>query len=258
MTKIISYNVNGIRAALRKDLLLWLKAAQPDVFCMQEIKAFEDQLDTDQFRKLGYHVSWNPAEKKGYSGTAILSKEQPRETILALDFDELDREGRFILSHFETFSILNIYMPSGASKEGRQEVKLEFLEHFSDKIQEILKKHSNLIICGDFNICRLDIDIHNPKMNIRTPGWTPEERNWFQDFLEKNKMIDSFRVFNQEPHHYTWWSYMARAREKNLGWRIDYQLVSKPLENKLDRAVILSRAKHSDHCPVSIELNMEL
>lgn len=258
MTKIISYNVNGIRAALRKDFLHWVKAAHPEVLCLQEVKAHQDQLDLTLFEDLGYHISWNAAEKKGYSGTATLSKKEPEEVVCHLGFEELDREGRFILSHFQNFSVLNIYMPSGASKEGRQSLKLDFLLHFKETIKNILRQHPRLIINGDFNIVRLDIDIHNPKMNIRTPGWTPEERHWFQLFLEETGMVDSFREFNHDPHQYTWWSYMARARVKNLGWRIDYQLVSEALREELNRAVILSGAQHSDHCPVCINLDVLL
>lgn len=256
MTKIISYNVNGIRAALKKDFSLWVKAAQPDVLCLQEVKALEEQVDLSSFEKLGYHISWNSAEKKGYSGTATFSKKPPQSVETNFDFEELDREGRFLISHFDTFSVLNLYMPSGASKLGRQEVKLEFLVHFQEKIKSLLEKQPLLIINGDFNIVRLDIDIHNPRMNIRTPGWTPEEREWFQGFLDQTKMVDSFREFNHEPHQYTWWSYMARARAKNLGWRIDYQLVSEALQPKLNRAVILSSAKHSDHCPICVDLDL--
>lgn len=254
MPKIISYNVNGIRAALKKDWIAWLKAVDADVVCLQEVKATIDQVDLTEIKELGYHIEWNAAEKRGYSGTATFSKVKPKSVTKHIRFETLDREGRFLLTEFNDFSVLNVYLPSGSNKEERQLLKIEFLAFFDQYIQNVLKNSPKLVICGDFNICRLDIDIHNPKMNIRTPGWTPLERNWFNNFLENNKLIDTFRYFNNEPHQYTWWSYMARARVKNLGWRIDYQLISKALENNLSRAVILSNAKHSDHCPVLIEL----
>lgn len=252
--KVITYNVNGIRAALSKNWLEWLKATQADVVCLQEIKASPDQLvDLHLLEELGYQHYWYPAEKKGYSGTAILTKITPKHIEYGCGLADYDREGRVIRADFEHCSVLSTYFPSGSSGDERQAFKYRFLNDFKNYIDELKTTLPNLVICGDYNICHKPIDIHNPKSNANSSGFLPEEREWMERFIQSG-FVDSFRYFNEEPHHYTWWSYRAGARAKNLGWRIDYTLVSESLQLHLKRAAILPDAKHSDHCPVLVEL----
>lgn len=252
--KIISYNVNGIRSAISKDWLAWLQATDADIVCLQEIKATPDQVsDLFLIEQLGYHHYWYPAEKKGYSGTAIFSKKQPLHVEYGCGIEVYDREGRVIRADFEEVSIMCTYFPSGSSGDERQAFKIKFLADFNQYIATLKTQFPKLVICGDYNICHRAIDIHNPKSNANSSGFLPEEREWMESFINAG-FIDSFRHFNQDPHHYTWWSYRAGARGKNLGWRIDYHLVSKELEANLKRAAILPEAKHSDHCPILLEL----
>ncbi|MRX48526.1 exodeoxyribonuclease III [Pedobacter puniceum] len=254
--KIISYNVNGIRAAINKEWLSWLQATNADIVCLQEIKATPDQIaDLFLIEQLGYYHYWYPAQKKGYSGTAILSKKQPNHVEYGCGITEYDTEGRTIRADFEDFSIMSAYFPSGSSGEERQDFKFKFLDDFYIYSQELKERFPKLIICGDYNICHKAIDIHNPKSNANSSGFLPEERAWMEKFIESG-YIDTFRYFNQDPHHYTWWSYRAGARAKNLGWRIDYHLATKALEPHLKRASILPEAKHSDHCPIVLELSI--
>ncbi|MFD1094739.1 exodeoxyribonuclease III [Salegentibacter chungangensis] len=251
--KIISYNVNGIRAALRKGFLDWLQQANPDVVCLQEIKAMPEQLDLSVFEEAGfpYHY-WYPAQKKGYSGVAILSKVEPKNVKYGTDIEYMDFEGRNIRADFEDFSVMSLYLPSGTNIE-RLEHKFKFMDDFQGYIDDLKEEIPNLIICGDYNICHEAIDIHDPVRLKNVSGFLPEEREWIDNFM-KSGFIDSFRHFNDEPHNYSWWSYRANARANNKGWRIDYNLVAEPLQEKLKRAVILPEAKHSDHCPVMVEL----
>lgn len=252
--KIVTYNINGIRAALRKGLDEWLKSTDPDVICLQEIKAREEQFDSSVFTNLGYHCYWYSAQKPGYSGTAILSKEKPIKVIYGINHENYDNEGRVMRVDFETYSVISVYMPSGSSGDSRQAFKMTFLEDFHQYISELIQQIPNLIIAGDYNICHKAIDIHNPERNQKTSGFLPEEREWLSTFIDLG-FIDTFRHFNQEPHQYSWWSYRANARSKNLGWRIDYLLATQSMESRLNRAAILSQAKHSDHCPVLVELS---
>ena len=251
--KIITYNVNGIRAAMNKGLVEWLKGANPDVLCLQEIKATPDQVDVSQFEALGYHLYWYPAQKKGYSGVAIFTKLKPLHVEYGCGIEAYDFEGRMIRVDFETCSVLCAYHPSGSSGDERQAFKMKWLEDFQNYINQLKSNIPLLVLVGDYNICHKPIDIHNPKSNAQTSGFLPEERDWFEQFVQSG-FIDSFRYFNQDPHHYSWWSYRAGARSKNLGWRIDYNLVSNHLETHLKRSVILADAMHSDHCPVLLEL----
>ncbi|MEE3037420.1 MAG: exodeoxyribonuclease III [Bacteroidota bacterium] len=253
--KVISYNINGIRAALSKGLDQWIKAAQADILCFQEIKANESQFDVQIFEDLGYHTYWFPAQKLGYSGTAILSKIKPQSINYGMGHDSYDYEGRVLKADFDDFSIINAYMPSGSSGEIRQAFKYQFLDDFYNYIKQLLNTHPNLIVCGDYNICHQPIDIHNPLRNKNTSGFLPQEREWLTSFLALG-FVDTFRNFCDEPHHYSWWSYRANARAKNLGWRIDYLLASLPLQKHLSSAQILSQAKHSDHCPVVLSLDV--
>jgi exodeoxyribonuclease-3 len=223
------------------------------VLCFQEIKASPDQFNTAVFEDLGYHHFWYPAQKKGYSGVAILSKTKPLNIKYGCGIDAYDNEGRIIQADYDQFSVISLYLPSGSSGDDRQVFKMEFLEDFIVYVDNLRKEKPNLIISGDYNICHKPIDIHNPVANANTSGFLPEERQWMDRFTQSG-FIDSFRVFNNEPHHYSWWSYRAGARGKNLGWRIDYNMVSEPLREKLKRAAILKEAMHSDHCPVLLEI----
>lgn len=252
--KIVSYNVNGIRAALKKGFIDWLKSANPDVICLQEIKAQEDQLDLSVFEAAGYGYNyWFSAQKKGYSGVAILSKTKPNNVVFGTGIESMDFEGRNIRADFDGVSVMSLYLPSGTNL-ARLEHKLEYMDLFQDYINTLKKDIPNLVICGDYNICHEAIDIHDPVRNKNVSGFLPEERAWMSQFLN-NGFIDAFREFNPEPHNYSWWSYRANSRANNKGWRLDYTLVSQPLKEKLKRAVILSEAVHSDHCPVLVELN---
>ncbi|WP_299777684.1 exodeoxyribonuclease III [uncultured Formosa sp.] len=251
--KIISYNVNGIRAALKKGFIDWLKSANPDVICLQEIKANEDQLDLDIFAEAGYPYNyWYSAQKKGYSGVAILSKTKPNHIEFGTGIETMDFEGRNIRADFDGVSVMSLYLPSGTNI-ARLEHKFEYMAMFQDYITELKKDIPNLVICGDYNICHEAIDIHDPVRNKNVSGFLPVEREWIGAFMDSG-FIDSFRFFNKEPDHYSWWSYRANARNNNKGWRIDYCLVANPLEDRLKRAVILPEAKHSDHCPVLVEI----
>lgn len=251
--KIISYNVNGIRAAIKKGFVEWLKNANPDVICLQEIKANPDQFDPSVFEEIGYKYNfWYPAQKKGYSGVAILSKVKPDNVVYGTGIDYMDIEGRNLRADFPHFSVMSLYLPSGTNIL-RLDHKLKFMADFQEYVDALKKDFPNLIICGDYNICHREIDIHDPVRLKNTSGFLPIEREWIDNFINSG-FIDSFRHFNQDSHHYSWWSYRAGARGKNKGWRIDYTMVTESLEEKLKRAVILPEAQHSDHCPVLVEL----
>jgi len=252
--KIISYNVNGIRAALTKGFTEWLKSANPDVLCLQEIKALEPQIPTEVFTELGYtYQYYHSAEKKGYSGVAILSKIKPKHVEVGTGIDYMDKEGRVLRTDFDTLSVMSLYLPSGTNPD-RLDFKLTFMADFQKYIDKLKQTIPNLVICGDYNICHQAIDIHDPVRNATVSGFLPIEREWLDKFM-KSGFIDSFRYFHKEPHQYSWWSYRANARNNNKGWRIDYHLVSAPLENRMERALILPEAKHSDHCPIVLEVN---
>ncbi|MBN8701887.1 MAG: exodeoxyribonuclease III [Bacteroidetes bacterium] len=254
MKKIITYNVNGIRSAMSKGWIDWLKSVNPDIVCLQEIKANVEQIDTKVLEDLGYAHYWHSAEKKGYSGVAIFSKQKPTHVEVGCGIQKYDAEGRVLRVDYGDVSVMSVYMPSGSSGDERQAFKMVWLDDFQKYIDKLKKTRPNLIIAGDYNICHKPIDIHNPISNANSSGFLPEEREWIDTFM-KSGFVDSFRVFNQDPHHYTWWTFRANARAKNLGWRIDYQLVSESLKSKLKRAVILPEAKHSDHCPMLIEID---
>jgi exodeoxyribonuclease III len=252
--KIISYNVNGIRSAIQKGFLSWMTSTDADIVCLQEVKASLDQIDISVFEGMGYHVYWMPAQKKGYSGVAILSRPKPMHVQLGCGISKYDIEGRLLRIDFLDFSVISVYFPSGSSGEDRQAFKMEWLGDFMKYLQDLKKTIPNLIISGDYNICHHTIDIHNPVSNKNSPGFLPEEREWLTQFIN-NGFIDTFRLYNTLPHHYTWWSYRASARKKNLGWRIDYHMASVSILNRLKRAAILSQAFHSDHCPILLEID---
>tara|TARA_R110002167_G_scaffold56477_3_gene160274 strand:+ start:1393 stop:2157 length:765 start_codon:yes stop_codon:yes gene_type:complete len=251
--KIISYNVNGIRAAIRKGFLDWLGTVSPDVVCLQEIKANEDQLDLSLFEDAGYKYNyWYSAQKKGYSGVAILSKTEPDKVVFGTGIDYMDFEGRNIRADFGDISVMSMYLPSGTNMQ-RLNHKLTYMDDFQEYANKLKLTNPNLIVLGDYNICHEAIDIHNPVGLKNVSGFLPVEREWLGDFL-KSGFIDSFREFNSEPDNYTWWSYRANARNNNKGWRLDYAMVASTLKDRLTRSVILSEAMHSDHCPILIEV----
>lgn len=252
--KIISYNVNGIRAAINKGFADWLKSANPDLICIQETKAQEEQIDTELLNNLGYKAYIHSAEKKGYSGVAIFSKMEPDHVEIGCGIEYIDFEGRIIRADYGDISVMSVYIPSGSSGDLRQDLKMKFLGDFQKYIDDLKKDRPNLIISGDYNICHKAIDIHNPVSNKNTSGFLPEEREWLSGFIESG-FVDTFRMFNEEPHNYSWWSYRANARANNKGWRIDYHMASESLRNRLKRAAILSEAKHSDHCPILVEID---
>ncbi|MBK7212386.1 MAG: exodeoxyribonuclease III [Bacteroidales bacterium] len=251
--KIISYNVNGIRAAIGKGLIDWIRSTDADIICFQEIKAQADQIPILEFEAMGYHTYWYPAQKKGYSGVGIITRIKPDHVKYGIGIPHYDDEGRFLRADFGDISVVSVYHPSGTTGEIRQDFKMKWLDDYLDHIQELKKNRPNLVLSGDYNICHQPIDIHDPIRNATSSGFLPEEREWVTKFLNSG-FIDSFRYFVKEPHHYSWWSYRVNARERNLGWRIDYHMVSDPLEKRMKRAAILPMAKHSDHCPVLLEI----
>jgi exodeoxyribonuclease III len=251
--KIISYNVNGIRAAMNKDLVKWLKTVNPDIVCFQETKAQADQIDSKLFEALGYHCYWYSALKKGYSGVGLLTKTLPDHVEYGMGIEKYDLEGRMIRADYGDISVISVYHPSGSSGDDRQAFKMIWLDDFTQYIQKLRQERKKLIISGDYNICRLWIDIHNPSKQQDLSGFLPEERDWFQSFVELG-YVDSFRILNQEPNHYSWWSYRFNSREQNKGWRIDYHMVTENLKDKVVNADIHPQANHSDHCPVSLEI----
>jgi len=252
--KILSYNVNGIRAAITKGFLDWLQAANPDVICLQEIKATQDQIPVLEITAAGYPFQYYfSAEKKGYSGVAILCKTEPKQIVFGTGIDYMDKEGRNVRVDFDDVSVMSLYLPSGTNID-RLGHKFQYMADFQNYINELKKEVPNLIICGDYNICHQAIDIHDPVRNAKVSGFLPEEREWLDTFM-KNGFLDSFRMLNPEPHHYSWWSYRANARNNNKGWRIDYNLIAENMKDRVKRAYILPDAKHSDHCPVAIEID---
>jgi len=253
--KIISYNVNGIRAALKKGFLEWLQQADPDVIALQEIKANKDQLDLSLFEKAGYpYHYWFSAQKKGYSGVAILSKTEPNNITYGTGIETMDFEGRNLRVDFDDVSIMSLYLPSGTS-DSRLMFKLNYMDEFLEYVTKLKQKVPNLVICGDYNICHQEIDIHDPVRLKKVSGFLPIERDWLSLFIQSG-FVDSFRHLNDQPHQYSWWSYRGGSRARNKGWRLDYHMVSTPLKDKIKRATILSEAVHSDHCPVLLELDL--
>lgn len=255
MAKIISYNVNGIRAATNKGLLDWIKEHDFDIVSVQEIKAMKEQAPVALIEELGYHHHWHSAEKKGYSGVATFSKKEPDNVVIGCGIEKYDREGRVLRTDFGDVTLLNCYFPSGTTGGIRQDFKYEFLDDFFNWINELKKERPNLIIVGDYNIAHTEMDIHNPKSNKNSSGFLPEEREWMTKWFESG-FTDAFRFVNSELIEYSWWSYRANARANNKGWRIDYQSVSDPLKDKIKRSFQMKEAMHSDHCPVFLEIEI--
>ena len=253
--KIFSYNVNGIRAAVKKGFVDWLNENNPDIICLQEIKANKDQLDLKLFEKIGYKYNyWFSAQKKGYSGVAILSKQRPIKVNYGTGIEHMDFEGRNLRIDFEKFSVMSLYLPSGTNIK-RLGYKFKYMEEFHNYIMELKKSYPNLIICGDYNICHESIDIHDPIRNAKVSGFLPDERLWITNFI-KSGFVDSFRYLNPDPNQYSSLSYRANSRSNNKGWRIDYNMVSSTLKSKIKSSYILNQAFHSDHCPIAVELKI--
>ena len=251
--KIISWNVNGVRAATKKGMLKWLEEESPDVLCLQEVKALPQDLDESILNPLGYKSFWHPAKKRGYSGVAIYSRTEPKKVTSGLGEEQFDSEGRTIIAEFEKFSLINAYFPNSQREHTRLGYKLEFCETILKYCNKIRKRGGNVVICGDFNIAHKEIDLRNPKENVDNAGFLPEERAWLDLFVEAG-YIDTFREFCKDPHHYTWWSYRSGVRERNIGWRLDYHFVNKEFVSKIKNSFILPEVMGSDHCPVVLEL----
>lgn len=250
---IVSYNVNGIRAAITKGLLNWMEQRKADVYCFQETKAEKSQVDLTPFDALGYNSFWFSAQKKGYSGVAIFTKLKPTNVTYGFGNEAYDTEGRIIQADFNDISVISVYIPSGTTGEERQAYKMKWLSFFEQHIAKVSKQQPNLVVCGDYNICHHPIDIHDPVGNKNSSGFLPEEREWLTGFID-NGFIDTFRRFNKNPHHYSWWTFRAGARGNNKGWRIDYCMAGAPLQQRLIDAGIQPDAMHSDHCPVWVKI----
>ncbi|TVR41260.1 MAG: exodeoxyribonuclease III [Bacteroidia bacterium] len=252
---IVSYNVNGIRAAAAKGFPEWLKTESPDVVCVQESKAQPEQIPVDLLTAAGYHTYWFSALRKGYSGVGILSKTEPDRIITGMGMEKYDSEGRFIRADFGRLSIISVYHPNGGGSEERHWYKMGWLDDFLNYINELRKERPNLVISGDFNIAHKEIDIHDPVRNASVSGFLPEERAWMSGFI-KAGFTDSLRHVSNAPDQYTWWSWRANARARNLGWRIDYNMVANSLVSSLEDAGIMPEIKHSDHCPAWVKLEV--
>ncbi|MEO6584293.1 MAG: exodeoxyribonuclease III [Ferruginibacter sp.] len=254
--RIISYNVNGIRAAIKKGFLEWLATNPADIICLQEVKAHIGDIDVVAIENAGYKGHWFCAQKKGYSGVGILSKINADKTVDGCNMEQSDFEGRVIRADFGDVTVINAYFPSGTSGEERRAYKYVWLTEFLDFLNQLKKKRKKLIVCGDYNIAHKEIDLHNPASNKKTTGFLPDERAWMDHFFE-NDFVDSFRQLNKEPHQYTWWHVLRPAtRLENKGWRIDYINLTKNLKDKIADVKIMPDIKHSDHCPVFLQLDL--
>lgn len=252
--KIISYNVNGIRAAIQKGLYDWIADNSFDIVCLQETKAQPEQIDIATIKQLGYHAYWHSAQKKGYSGVGILSRQTADRIVVGCGLPDYDNEGRILRADYGDLTVISVYIPSGTSGDERQDFKMKFLADFWNFVHQLVLERPQLLISGDFNICHRSIDIHDPIGNKNSTGFLPEERDWMERFFNSG-FADSFRFFYPDlAHQYSWWSFRAGARAKNKGWRIDYHTVSQALTPRLRTAAIFPQIVHSDHCPIYIEI----
>ncbi len=251
--RIITLNVNGIRAAARKGFFQWLAGQAADVVCLQETKAQVHQLADAVFWPRGYHCHYHDAERPGYSGVALYSRRKPTRVITGLGWPDMDAEGRYIQADFPGLSVISIYLPSGSSSEARQAVKFDFMERFTPVLRRFRRQRREYVICGDWNIVHKPIDIRNFKANQKHSGCLPEERAWLDQIFGPLGFVDAFRVVNQEDGQYTWWSNRGRAWEKNVGWRIDYQVITPGLRGRVQAAQIYKAQRFSDHAPLIID-----
>lgn len=256
--RVISINVNGIRAAHRKNFFIWLQKQDADIVCVQETKAQVEQLTEEIIKPKGYYSYFNDALKKGYSGVAIYSRIEPDKIIDKIGWRAADDEGRYLQANFGKLSIVSLYLPSGSSSEERQIIKFDFLDRFISVLKKMRRQKREYIICGDWNIAHKKIDIKNWKGNQKNSGFLPEERSWMDNLFNKLGMVDSFRVVNQEAEQYTWWSNRGQAWAKNVGWRIDYQIVTPGLKDKIRTASIYKDERFSDHAPLIIDYDLKL
>ncbi|WP_185877011.1 exodeoxyribonuclease III [Blattabacterium cuenoti] len=252
--KIISYNINGIRSGINKGLFDWIEKKNPDILCLQEIKAFPEQINTSHLDKLGYNHYWFSSKRKGYSGVGILCKRKPLFVEYGIGFNSIDQEGRVLRIDLKNLSIINLYLPSGNNMEKRLNFKFLFMNKFFLYVKKIFKKLNHLIICGDYNICHHEIDIYDPVKHQKISGFLPEERKWMTCFINLG-FIDSFRNYVREAHNYSWWSYRYNSKINNKGWRIDYIMVSSSLKKKMKNAYLLPNVTFSDHCPAVLEID---
>ena len=253
--RVISWNVNGLRAFQKNGGFDWFLEEQPDIFCIQETKAQRQQLAESLTEIDGYHVYFASAERKGYSGVALYTKEEPKHVADGFGIERFDNEGRTLVAEYEHFTLLNVYFPNGKASGERLRYKMDFYEAFLPYIDEITAQGKHVIVCGDVNTAHKEIDLARPKENETVSGFLPEERAWI-DKLIAHGYIDTFRIFHPEPDQYTWWSFRARARERNVGWRIDYFFVNEGFQEHVTDAFILPEVKGSDHCPLGIEVDL--
>ena len=251
--KLLSWNVNGIRAIYKKGFVDWFNKERPDILCLQETKAMKEQLSDDLLNVNGYTSYFSSAERKGYSGTATYTKHDPLKVSNGIGIKKFDNEGRFLVTEYDEFVLFNIYFPNGKAKKERLEYKMDFYDAFLKHLKKLLKLDKKIVICGDVNTAHKEIDLARPKENEKISGFLPQEREWIDKLLQTS-FIDTFRVYNQKPEQYTWWDMMTRARDRNVGWRIDYFFISENLKHNLKNAFILPDVMGSDHCPVGIEL----
>ncbi|MDF2866673.1 MAG: exodeoxyribonuclease Xth [Gammaproteobacteria bacterium] len=256
--RIITANLNGIRSAASKGFFTWFTELQPDIVCLQETKAHRHQLNDPIFHPEGYHNYFFDAEKKGYSGVALYTRLQPDRVITGLNWHTADMEGRYLQADFGSLSVASLYLPSGTSGEERQAIKYQFLDFYREHLGSLSGNGREYIICGDFNIAHKQIDLKNWRSNQKNSGFLPEERAWLDELFDQAGFIDAFRLINQEPLQYTWWSNRGRARENNVGWRIDYQVITPGLKEAVKSALIYKEQRFSDHAPLLIEYEAEI
>jgi exodeoxyribonuclease-3 len=256
--RVITLNVNGIRSAVNKGLMPWLMAQQADFICLQETKAQEHQLADEVLKPPGYYSYFFDAEKKGYSGVALYSRYQPDRVSTGLGWSCADQEGRYLQADFGDLSLVSLYLPSGSSGPERQALKFEFLDNFKHKLQAIRAEKRNYILCGDWNIAHKPIDLKNWRANQKNSGFLPEERAWLDEVLDGMGFIDAFRLLNQESEQYTWWSHRGQAWAKNVGWRIDYQIITPRLKDKVKAVSIYKEQRFSDHAPLIVDYNLAI
>jgi exodeoxyribonuclease III len=252
--KILTWNVNGIRAAGRTGFLDWFEREGADIVCLQEIKATPEQLDEPLKNPSNYHSFWHPAQKPGYSGVALFSKKEPLRIQVGIGVDEIDAEGRVLLAEYSDFVLINTYFPNSQRDHKRLNYKLSFCSRILEYCDRLKSQGKNIILCGDLNIAHKEIDLKNPKSNVNNAGFLPEERAWMDQFIN-NGYTDSFREFVKEPGHYTWWSYRPGVREKNIGWRLDYFITNNEFKDRLKSVGHHPYVKGSDHCPVELRLD---
>lgn len=254
--KIVSANLNGVRSALKKGFLEWLQKEQHDVICIQETKAHIQDIPEEIKSLDGYHTFWHSAEKKGYSGVGLITKEKPLHIQEGIGIAEFDKEGRFLRADYNDFSIISLYLPSGGSGEERQTIKYQFMSALLEQMRTMSKENREIIICGDWNIAHKTIDLANWRGNLDHSGFLPEERNWLTNLFENEGWVDVFRTLNNNPKEYTWWAHWGKAWEKDIGWRIDYHISTQNIAKKAIKTHIYKEERFSDHAPLIIEYDL--